>query len=81
MRFCAVISALAVFAAVAASAAPAKKQVSSASRRAAVAPVQTAKALDFVAHGVRMDYVHDYRDAGGMGFVYQPLEFFRRAEA
>ena len=42
MRFCAVISALAVFAAVAASAAPAKKQVSSASRRAAVAPVQTA---------------------------------------
>ena len=36
------IAAIAVFAVVAASAAPAKKQVSSASRRAAVAPVQTA---------------------------------------
>ena len=43
--------------------------------------VQQAKAFGFIAHGVRMDYIHDDGYTCSMGFIHQPLELFRSAEA
>ena len=43
--------------------------------------VQLAEPLGLVAHGVRMHYVHDDRDAGGVGLVHQAFELLGRAEA